>query len=100
MIKGFVDQGSYMVKSVQVDLKEPTRTERFYVPMVMPDLGFTWEPILDSGELPTHWGFETEDAAWDVCKDHAARQESMANRDDWHNGCPRDRDREDFHSDG
>lgn len=74
-------------------------TKRFYVPVVHDQLTGKPSAMKDIGEMPTVWGYETEDEAW-VIIDDKIREDRMLSCDDESDYRCRDSGREDFHADG
>jgi hypothetical protein len=74
------------------------KTQSFYIPMKHNQITGIPQAMQDT-EMPTIWGYETEDGAWAVIDAAIWHDEMLANDNDWsHVG--RDSSREDFHADG
>lgn len=73
-------------------------TKKFYTPLRYDEVSRQHFCLKDDGEMPTVWGYETEDEAWRVI-DEQMHQDYMAETYDDDYRCV-DSGREDFHADG
>lgn len=74
----------------------PGICQSYYTPLVMNQDNFTYGFVLDLGDMPTVWGFESESEAWEVCQRHKMQSEQH-DHDETAVGVPDER--EDFHAD-
>jgi len=91
---------SYSVRSVRVTTPW-FGTLKFYQPLSFDPLTCKYFAIKDGDDMPTVWGYETEDEAWKVIdeqiyQDQCAEEAAYSESDNRHY----DSDREDFHADG
>ena len=90
---------SYSVRSVRVTTPW-FGTLKFYQPQGFDPITGKYFAIKDGEDMPTHWGYETEDDAWKVI-DEQIFQDQCADEEAYLSyGHHRDSDREDFHADG
>lgn len=70
-------------------------TKKFYLPMVFNEISKQHHCMLNEEDLPSVWGFDTEDEAWAAIDQEIIKQGSES-----FCLCFSKSDREDFHADG